>query len=731
MNYSLDELYGSGIMGPTGNPAPTEYPYQDNLTDAYPITPDVVSTDTPVATTPTPTVPPPPSSEGKSSSEGYSVGTSGLNFDTLDKVEKLGTVDKRVAKRMAPIDAELESQNQQQGKILSKQAEIVGATTEIDKEKANLVAKHDLDQAALVTDYNNKIATEQERGQQRVNSAIATHQKMMQEYMTLEVDPGMMWKNMTGGEKLGSGLSVFASAFLGAKGIETPVMAMLDKALDRNIDAQLQNINQKGKALDQQGRLVQMVREQSASDLEAKLRLKEMATESAKYSIAAQMSQYGSKLAELKGQELITGLKQKGLEYRQGFIKERNQQEQIITGQEIQRHGDELQASAQSARLAFDKSEAALRRQREDDAAKGSLASQVNARAIIDPTDPNKFLIAPDYMDGKDVVKAQEKVNDTNQAFNITRELMEANRSLGATYQGPLKGLTVTERKAKRDQLRTMLRNNLAKQWNGTTFSDHWLKTLDDVIPTQSYTYDVNTDSTLGQFIEVLDSEAKSAKSAFREPNAAERSVYRPSVGAPIDSIGANRTDETPSSNTFGKATVDSGKASNINEEEPEKSRAKELGIALNKDDNNGAAKLSEPRQKEWDEYSKYIGNVKENGETFVAANKQFDILGDLRDRAITGDEEAFNVLVTTAKEVPSDKLIPQLNLRGYADTNLDTYDYFTDKAIMAQYFLNDLRARASGDTFANQYLNNLEAKPNKATKKVLNNTPDDGDYSF
>jgi len=711
MNYSLEDIYGSGIMNPTGAVSPTEYPYQDNLTDAYPLSTDGgVQAPVTIAQPPTPAVPSVVNTpEEVKIGNGSSVAASekAIDFNNLDKLEKKsGIIDKRVAARMAPLDKEYNYQAGEQARISSDQAKVARGVTDIEKQKADLVAAHDIDQSRLIDEHNNAVAAEEERGRQRVQSAIDTHQRMLQDYMTSQVDPGMMWKNMTGGEKMGSGLSVFASAFLGAKGIDTPVMTMLDKALDRNIDAQLQNINIKGKALDEQGKMVQMVREQSASDLEAKLRLKDMALESGKYAIAAQMSQFGSKLAELKGQEVISNIEQNQLKFRQELVKERTGHEQIITGQEIQKRGDELQAAA-AARSAKHQ-EDLLEYQKQKDSQKnvGDMSAALNARAVVDPTDPTKFLVAPENMDDKEVSKAQDAAAKYVNTLKVANELMEYNRALGKEYDGPLKDLTADVIRAKRDQLHTTLKNNLATQWQGTTYSDTWAKTLESVIPKQTYTFDVNTDQVLGQFIETMGSEAATMKASFYEPNEQERALYRPRVGSPLDSIGKIRSGEKDSSNTFAQPLVTGGKVANIAEKPQTRRVAEYVGRADEYHKNNVAeSKVSEPVKADWVNRATLFGQNKEDlldygvPTSFIEMNNVYQIA-----KSGSPEEKQDAIAALTAR---ADKIKEGLGAQvvNKYTKSLDDTELYTDSALDAQYFLKKLQAESEGTTFERKYL--------------------------
>jgi hypothetical protein len=452
----LDQMYGPEAGRP---PGASFDPYTANgLVNQSPIPPSA----------PLPTVTPGPSGEGSS----VGVSSSALNFDTLDRLGKQDVIGKRVAARLAPTTAALKEEAGLQDQIAMDRAGVVGDVTKIESEKARLAAEHDVEQSRLVDNHNNAIAAEEERGRQRVESAMSTHQAMLQDYIATQIDPGQMWKNMTGGEKFGSSMSVFVSAFLGAKGIDTPIMGILDKALDRNIDAQIQNLNKKKIAVDAQGDIVRMVREQSASDLEAKNRLKDMALESGKYAITSQMSQFGSKLAEAKGMELIGKINEEQLRYREGARRERTAVEQAITGQEIAKRGDELRAASESAslKLARDRFNA------EQNANKGNALRDLAGEAIFDTSEgaTKGFFFRPN-LESKEKEMVRDKFASNAELMSILKEAGEIHKS---AYRGPGEGILTDAQKARADQLASYATKIIQKEFSGTASSDQESKVI-------------------------------------------------------------------------------------------------------------------------------------------------------------------------------------------------------------------------------------------------------------
>ncbi len=731
MNYSLEDIYGSGIIGPSNPPAPTEYPYQDNLTDAYPLSTDG-GVQAPV-TVAQPPIPPPSSPNTSVPSvvntpeevkigSGSSVAASekAIDFNNLDKLEKKsGIIDKRVAARMAPLDKEYNYQAGEQARISGDQAKVARGVTDIEKQKADLVAAHDIDQSRLIDEHNNAVVAEEERGRQRVQSAIDTHQRMLQDYMTSQVDPGMMWKNMTGGEKMGSGLSVFASAFLGAKGIDTPVMTMLDKALDRNIDAQLQNINIKGKALDEQGKMVQMVREQSASDLEAKIRLKDMALESSKYSIAAQMSQYGSKLAELKGQEMISTIEQNQLKLRQDLVKERTQQEQIITGQEITKRGQELDAAARARSAKLEEDKFAYAKQKDDEAKKAAILDETG---LIWDTSRGGTGVWRAY---KDIGETQtNKIRAANsfrtESINLLQEAREIKKRLdGGLYSGPNANALRNADEVRMVQLANTAKANIARARSGLTVNEHEIKQLEESVPMDTWTTNNNFEEAAAGMQQILKSEIESDLNTFakkvpdEEANFLRANGLGPSINQDSVGKGADTGGYAP---TFG-VSANAG----VNQYKPEATRVEEyvskIKTSLNRDAKNDWDAGS-VRSNDWLELAASFNDrdILDNASfgkdgSLVSAppTKAFVETGNLYDLVKANDvgsAEAFQALQNLSKET---KNTLGASVNKYTDT-LSDKDLYTEPAIYAQYYLKKLRAETAGSTFEKEYLSNPDA---------------------
>lgn len=137
------------------------------------------------------------------------------------------------------------------------------------------------------------------------NQSKADYLAALTDLRASRVDPAQLWHNMTGGERFGTLMSAFVHDFLGARGINTSAMDTLNKAIDRNIDAQVQAIHTKGDVAEGFKSLWYMQRNQAASDAEARARVRGFLLDGAKQAVIANMSQYKSALASAQGQAAI------------------------------------------------------------------------------------------------------------------------------------------------------------------------------------------------------------------------------------------------------------------------------------------------------------------------------------------------------------------------------------------------------------------------------------------
>jgi hypothetical protein len=259
---------------------------------------------------PTASASPPPSTGSRGSGSGYSYSYSGtpasarqLQDDNL--AGDFARVDANTAqefKRLAGPQTET-NRRQQQG-IISDE-DMANAPTSYEAEQAKLKATQraqqyqaDL-QAQMLEDE--KVASEHSKS--LVAHARAQYAAQVMAYQSMQVNPGQLWHNMSGGMKVETLAAVFAHNFLAAKGIQTTAMDTINAAIDQNINAQIENIRKQGQVVDHFGQLYNMVSAESATDEEARVRLRGLMLAQAENMTNAYLLKFDAPIAQAKAVE--------------------------------------------------------------------------------------------------------------------------------------------------------------------------------------------------------------------------------------------------------------------------------------------------------------------------------------------------------------------------------------------------------------------------------------------
>jgi hypothetical protein len=284
---------------------------------------------------------------------GSSVGTSGFSAGKNAQVRRGpgSALDQRIAaiNAAAPEQAAAAVAPFQE----ATDAQQAAAQLEIDATAKHILAEGH--QKKLLADLQNQydgqtnelIATEQGRAQE----AKANYVSALNEFRAARGNPAQLWDNMSGGEQLGTLAVAFVQDFLGSQGIHTSAMSTLNKAIDRNIDAQVRAIQQKGQVAEGFKTLWDMQMAESSSMEETRKRMRGFMLESAKTAIESHMSQFDAALATAKGQAMIAKLDQELAKNIFDVNKHQDAMTSARINQELQRYGDELRASMESARI--------------------------------------------------------------------------------------------------------------------------------------------------------------------------------------------------------------------------------------------------------------------------------------------------------------------------------------------------------------------------------------------
>ncbi len=316
--YPGDEAFGGGgLAGDTVTPPyipPEQLPAASPLVAADPLPVPAVETPPPPPFVPTVI----PGGAGSSQSQGTSfsasyAGTPAADRSAFaagyegDKAYRESTIEPQVAAAMAPLDA---AYGARMGSLATP-AEVAGAPTryKAETDQINATADQARRLANMYRDFASQEKAAHDAGQAHIAAASQAYQSQVQQYQAMSVDPNALWGNMSGHQRAGTFASVFIHDFLGARGVHTSVMDTINRAIDRNIDAQKANIAQAGQSAAMFKDLYTMAVNESASEDEARSRMRGFYLAQMEKDVASEMAKYDAPLAQSKMAEAIAMLR--------------------------------------------------------------------------------------------------------------------------------------------------------------------------------------------------------------------------------------------------------------------------------------------------------------------------------------------------------------------------------------------------------------------------------------
>lgn len=373
-----------------------------------------------------------------------------------------------VSRREKDLQADYAAADTRADEIASRDLDVANAPRRglINAEKAKATAEVDAivakGQEALVMqrlqdDFAVEEAKENATAQALANQAKTDYLAALADFRASKVDPGQLWGHMTGGEKFGMLATAFVHDFLGARGINTSAMATFSKAIDRNIDAQIQAIKTKGEVAEGFKSLWWMQRNQSASDAEARTRVRGFLLEGAKQQIIANMSQYEAALASAQGQAAIAKVDEELSKTLIEIYRHADANALALRNQALDKWKAKLQASLESQSLA-------IRQQLADlEAKKTDQAGAVKIEPIYDPETGKPLWYFQPWIQDTEKVRARqslEALHALNDDFNDLRALARNAKAVA----DPIRGTRFADTDQQQfDYLATRLAHNFAK----------------------------------------------------------------------------------------------------------------------------------------------------------------------------------------------------------------------------------------------------------------------------
>lgn len=435
---------GEGAAPPPPYVPPSTMPAASSVLGADPLpVPAVEAPPVPAPFTPT-IVPGGSVGSSTSHSQGQSVSYEGTPQAARDQFAQGWEGDK--AFREAQVASETEAQagpamsayDAQIG-ALATPGELAGAPSRLAAETAKFAAT--ADSAARIANMYRDFATQEkaahDAGQLMIQSASQAYQSQIQQYQSMAVNPGQLWGNMTGGQRAGTFASVFIHDFLGAKGIKTSTMDTINMAIDRNIDAQKANIAKQGQVAGMFKDLYTMAVNESASEDEARSRMRGFYLAQMENDVAAELARYDAPLAQAKMAEAIALLQQEKVKV---FNDIRNHVTNRVDGL-LAQDGDmrKAQLSASTQRMAISSQERiadADRQSRENMAGMGAGAMQPPEikNVIRNPFTGKVFGKAEN---DKAYAEYTEKAGYASQLKKALEDYYDLAEKEGAIYNGP------------------------------------------------------------------------------------------------------------------------------------------------------------------------------------------------------------------------------------------------------------------------------------------------------
>jgi hypothetical protein len=313
-----------------------------------------------------------------------------------------------------------------------------------------------------------------------------------------KVNPAQLWDNMSGGGKFGMLVTAFVHDFLGVKGIKTSAMDTLNKAIDRNIDAQIQGIKTKGEVAEGFKSLYYMQRNQSASDAEARARVRGFLLEGAKQHVIANMAKYEAGLATAQGQQAIAAIDKEFLKNYVDIQKHIDSNVVALKNQALDLHKAKLHASVQNYATSVQARMAALAEKKYEDE-KNAAGGYEESDYIFNPeTNKGEWV----FKRGKDVTapikkEVKDRIIGIAEVNKAVGELRELNRKLPAGFDATQGTRLSNEDERKYEAIRLRLAHAMVKA-NGERATEQDVQQYLKSLPRSTWFTNGGVDSILG-----------------------------------------------------------------------------------------------------------------------------------------------------------------------------------------------------------------------------------------
>lgn len=411
----------------------------------------------------TPQSPVPGPASGAPQSPIASVSQSGRGFS----IGKYGQVSKTDAELNNDLQSAEDEASARQQRMITPFTNAAEAKIKANQDftKASIDEIHgQAEQALVIQRLQDEFGVEEARAnaeaQAQSNKAKAGYLQSLADFRASRVDPSQLWSNMGGGAKFGMLVAAFTQDFLGAKGIKTSAMDTFNKAIDRNIDSQIQAIKTKGEVAEGFKSLWYMQRNQSASDAEARARVRGFLLEGAKQAVIANMAQYQAGLATAQGQKALADIDSELANNLMEVYRHSDSNALALRNQAIDKWKTKIMAAQESWANA-------IRAQQ----VKQQAPKPIMPEPIIDPeTNQPKWIYRPGIQD-PEKVKTRELLGDVKSVNETMKTLRELSRQMKSIPDPEARTRFADTIHQKFDQAATLLAHSIAHA-NGERATD-------------------------------------------------------------------------------------------------------------------------------------------------------------------------------------------------------------------------------------------------------------------
>lgn len=249
---------------------------------------------------------------GSSVAAGAKIGTEGYSSAANAAIQKgpHTAADKLISADRAEVGAQfapIQAASDEAGKAAMNAAV---ATGRIESQKMQVASEAKMKIAAANQDFSAKEQAAMQNAQAESAANMANYRASLQDYAASQVNPSQLWDNAGYGGQFGIVATAFMHDFLAAKGIQTTGLESINKAIQHNINGQLDNMRKKLDVAQGFKQLWDMQRAQSATDAEARQRMNGFYLSALSNQIEGTLGQYDSQLALVKAQAAKAGIQQ-------------------------------------------------------------------------------------------------------------------------------------------------------------------------------------------------------------------------------------------------------------------------------------------------------------------------------------------------------------------------------------------------------------------------------------